>query len=86
MLIKKKIFLPHRKHCGSITKTCVVVYAVLLNQRVKCGTNDLATTIMLMGSTLDVPDSNLGRNINHLKGFHDFSSFHPGKCSESISK
>ena len=41
----------------------------------KCEPSDLATPIMFMRSTLDVPDSNLGRNINHPKGFHDFSSF-----------
>jgi hypothetical protein len=34
MLIKK-IFLPHRKHCGSITKTYFVVFVVLWKQKSK---------------------------------------------------
>lgn len=36
-----------------------------------------------MSSALDVPDSNLARNINHPKGFQDFSSFHSGNAARA---
>jgi hypothetical protein len=40
----KKIFLPHRKHCGSTTKTFFAVYAVLWNQTSKVWTQWLGYT------------------------------------------